>query len=193
MHVLNREIDRWRAAFERTGLCSRDEIEELASHFREEGEALVSLGLSEEEAFAVGRMRIGDPGELQAEYVAADRGWPWRRRLAWTGRYALAFVPAILCFALVAWKVYPVLEARTLELDDAHRLGAWGQACAEWFWGVHDFGLPIVALGLVVLGTTRKPSSRLHDWSATAFGVVVNGSIAVTLTLVAIVLAIMVR
>jgi hypothetical protein len=85
----------------------------------------VALGLSEQEAFAVGRMRIGDPGELEAEYVAADRSWPWRRRLAWTGRYALTFEPAILCFGLVAWKVYPVVELQTVSTTGPPPPLAW--------------------------------------------------------------------
>ena len=73
MFNLNREIDRWKSAFAERKACSRDELQELESHLREEIAALVAAGHSEQEAFSEGASRLGDPGEVCGEFAKNER------------------------------------------------------------------------------------------------------------------------
>ena len=52
MFDLNRQIDLWKRALRANATCSTDELEELESHLREQIEAMMAAGLSQEDACA---------------------------------------------------------------------------------------------------------------------------------------------
>jgi hypothetical protein len=68
MFDLNRQIDTWKTGFGKRA-CSRDELEELESHLREEIAAHVAAGRSEEDAFRQSVARLGDVAAVSSEYA----------------------------------------------------------------------------------------------------------------------------
>lgn len=73
MFDLNQEIDRWKRAFTTQKTCSRDELEELESHLREEIASLVAAGHYHEAAFRQGVARLGDAAAVCGEFAKNDR------------------------------------------------------------------------------------------------------------------------
>jgi hypothetical protein len=73
MFDLNQEIDRWKRAFTATKTCSRDELEELESHLREEISAMVAAGHSHEAAFRQSVARLGDAAAVCGEFAKNER------------------------------------------------------------------------------------------------------------------------
>ena len=69
MFDLNRQIDLWKQTLRANAACSTDELEELESHLREELEAMIAAGLSQEEAFAKSISRLGDPHAVCREFA----------------------------------------------------------------------------------------------------------------------------
>ena len=87
----------------RKGTCSKDELQELETHLREQVAGLVDVGLSEQEAFSVGVSRLGVPNELCAEYAKASPMRIWRHRLC----TLLLAAPAVGIGAFVAIFLLP--------------------------------------------------------------------------------------
>jgi ABC-type transport system involved in cytochrome c biogenesis permease subunit len=77
MFDLNQEIDRWKRAFTTKGTCSKDELEELESHLREEIAAMVAAGHSHEAAFRQSVARLGDAAAVCGEFAKIERPLLW--------------------------------------------------------------------------------------------------------------------
>ena len=73
MFDLDQQIDRWKSAFAREAACSSDELRELESHLREQIEALVAAGRSEQDAFCESAALLGDPTTIGGEFAKNDR------------------------------------------------------------------------------------------------------------------------
>lgn len=85
MFTLVSQIQSWREHLAGEGVYSPADLDELESHLREEMATLDGKGLSEQETFAVARMRVGDPGELAQEFAKVNTGLVFKRRLFWMG------------------------------------------------------------------------------------------------------------
>ena len=62
-------------------LLSAQEVAELKDHFLSQTEELQSVGLSSQEAFAVSKMRFGEPKMIQEEYEKSKPFEKWKRYL----------------------------------------------------------------------------------------------------------------
>jgi len=85
MFNLASQIRSWREHLAGEGVYSPSDLDELEAHLREEMVILVGKGLSEQEALAVARMRVGDPKELAQEFAKVNAGLVFKRRLFWMG------------------------------------------------------------------------------------------------------------
>lgn len=75
MFDLNQQIARWRSALANQCACSRDELQELESHLREQIAALVAAGRSEQEAFSESASRLGDTATICSEFAKNERAF----------------------------------------------------------------------------------------------------------------------
>lgn len=94
MFDLNEQIEEWRCALAQSEAVDKSDIDELESHLREEIERLISLKLSDEEAFWVAIHRVGDTGALAGEFAKVN--WPGmlRKRVFWMVAGVLAYLLA---------------------------------------------------------------------------------------------------
>ncbi len=96
MFDLNRQIDLWKRAFAANRTCSTDELEELESHLREQIEAMIAAGLSQEEAFAKSISRLGDPHAVCREFAKNEFKGDWLAIRAGNAMVALVGVAAVV-------------------------------------------------------------------------------------------------
>ena len=73
MYDLNKEIAKWKSSVSRQRACSRDELNELESHLREEIDVLIGRGVTESEAFAEAVARMGAAEEISDEFAKDGR------------------------------------------------------------------------------------------------------------------------
>lgn len=73
MFDLNKEIADWKSSVSRQRACSRDELNELESHLREEIDVLIGRGVTESEAFAEAVARMGAAEEISGEFAKDGR------------------------------------------------------------------------------------------------------------------------
>jgi len=73
MYELNKEIAGWKSSVSRQRACSRDELNELESHLREEIDVLIGQGVTESEAFAEAVARMGAAEEISDEFAKDGR------------------------------------------------------------------------------------------------------------------------
>ena len=95
MFDLNEEIAEWRSNLAKSEAFDASAVNELESHLREEIESLLSLNLSEEEAFWVARRRLGGAGELGCEFAKINRSAVLRVRLFWMAAGVLGYMLAV--------------------------------------------------------------------------------------------------
>lgn len=69
MFDLNQQVVRWKRAFAEKRTCSRDELDELESHLRDDIAALVATGIPEQDAFCKSVSRLGDPAAVCTEFA----------------------------------------------------------------------------------------------------------------------------
>ena len=91
MFNLNRQILKWRIGLMMRGAFEKADLDELESHLRDEIDALMPLGLSEEEAFYKAAQRLGDAKFLRQEYLKNNNGVLWLKRAAWVSVFFLTF------------------------------------------------------------------------------------------------------
>jgi len=108
MHNLDELISRWKSGLNLQENILADDIDELEDHLRMGISHLVSLGLSEEEAFLIAARRIGTGANLEAEFEKVNTGSLWIHRLRWMvigilGFQALSTVWAFLARAGSSW------------------------------------------------------------------------------------------
>ena len=92
MFDLNEQIKKWRCGLAQSEACDKSDIDELESHLREEIERLISLKLSDEEAFWVAAHRIGDTEALAGEFAKINWTGMLRRRVFWMAAGILAYL-----------------------------------------------------------------------------------------------------
>lgn len=81
MFELDAEIRAWRAVLSASGSFVFSDIEELESHLRDSVDALLSQGLSTEEAFLVAIKRLGDVSAVNEEFAKVSTADVWRQLL----------------------------------------------------------------------------------------------------------------
>jgi hypothetical protein len=74
---LNEAIRRWQKNLGASPAFNADNLEELASHLRASVQKLKAAGLSEEEAFKIARLRIGERGPLEREFAKLTPALNW--------------------------------------------------------------------------------------------------------------------
>ncbi|MHC4243017.1 MAG: hypothetical protein ACYSU4_11485 [Planctomycetota bacterium] len=110
MFDLNEKISMWRDNLAQSEILAGSDIKELESHLREEIENLITLKLSDEEAFLISTHRLGTTDNLAAEYEKINRGMKFRRRLSLMIAGILAYLLATY-FATSASKGFIWLAA----------------------------------------------------------------------------------
>ena len=83
MSDLEKRIEQWRADLDGSELLGHSDVKELESHLREEMQHLKTSGLSEEEAFLVGRHGLGDTATLEQEFAKVNPHRHLAQRLYW--------------------------------------------------------------------------------------------------------------
>jgi hypothetical protein len=96
MFDLNRQIDLWKRAFAAKKTCSSDELEELESHLREQVEAMIAAGHSQEEAFAQSASRLGARDAVCREFAKNDFLGDWLAIRAGNAMVALVGLAAVV-------------------------------------------------------------------------------------------------
>lgn len=110
MFDLNQEIAAWKAKFARQQTCSRDELDELESHLRDDIEMRVAHGESEAAAFSQAVARLGQPGDVCSEFAKNER-------LLWMDTLAFAvqrLLLAVVGLGAVALAVVAIRRGDTL-------------------------------------------------------------------------------
>src|SRR6516164_8947746 len=77
MSELDRLIATWRRGLAETAGCSKEVLDELESHLRDEVQQLVRAGHTEEQAMTLAASRLGSPHTLGAEFAKVARPAPW--------------------------------------------------------------------------------------------------------------------
>jgi hypothetical protein len=85
MFELVRQIRSWREHLAGDGVYTPSDLDELEVHLQEEMIALAGKGLSEQEAFTIACMRVGDAKALAQEFAKVNTGLVFKRRLFWMG------------------------------------------------------------------------------------------------------------
>ena len=92
MFDLNQEITKWRGKLAQSETLCELDIDELESHLREEIAHLMTLKLSDEEAFGIAAHRLGDTGSLAGEFAKVSGAIILSRRLFWMIAGALVYL-----------------------------------------------------------------------------------------------------
>jgi hypothetical protein len=83
MSDIEKQIEQWQIDLAGSELLGHSDVNELESHLREEMERLRASGLSDEEAFFVGRHRLGDTAALADEFAKVNPHRRLANRLYW--------------------------------------------------------------------------------------------------------------
>jgi hypothetical protein len=83
MFDLESAIDQWRKDLQATSALSTDATQELESHIRETTDRLRGKDITDQEAFMIAKMRLGQPDQLATEFEKVNARPIWRNRLAW--------------------------------------------------------------------------------------------------------------
>lgn len=83
MFNLENAIHDWKKRVQQVESVTQANIDELEEHLREAIADFVKKGLTEEEAFLVASMRLGDDAALSNEYCKVNGSTVWRRRVRW--------------------------------------------------------------------------------------------------------------
>jgi hypothetical protein len=80
---LNAAIENWRQELARQPNLASDDRRELETHLRDTVAELQRRGLNDEESFWLARRRVGQPQQLDEEFVKADPTKVWHERVFW--------------------------------------------------------------------------------------------------------------
>ncbi|MHC4463275.1 MAG: permease prefix domain 1-containing protein [Planctomycetota bacterium] len=152
MFDLNQKITKWLNGLGQSEAFEGRDIAELEGHLREEIEHLVSLELTEQEAFLVARQRLGDTTALEDEFAKVNSGHILRNRLFWMVAGLLTCIAAS--------------HLSSLALTGCHLLGALGGLLGYNFGLVSEFiGIGVFCFTLVVFCAACRESNTLRlDW-----------------------------
>ncbi len=92
MFDLNTAITNWRQELGQNDALDTGDLNEMESHLRDEIEGLAGGGLSQEEAFIIAAHRLGDTGQIAAEFAKVHGSRIGRRRFFWMLTGVLAFI-----------------------------------------------------------------------------------------------------
>lgn len=92
MFDLNQDIAEWKRSLGQSESVTGSDLDELESHLRDQIDHLSLAGLSPQEAFLVAKHRIGDAGNLPAEFAKVNGSSIFRRRLQWMLVGVLAYL-----------------------------------------------------------------------------------------------------
>ncbi len=146
MFDLENEVRSWRQGA--ADACSRDILEELEEHLREEFDSQLRQGHSPEEAFARAKAQIGDIAAVARECARAERhGWRPTRITASSLLGAVAIVIAALTFT----------RMQTGQI----RLLGWCHVVFLTLGHVAVFALGVMGAGIVVARVAVGPNNRL--------------------------------
>ena len=94
MFDLNGAISNWRQELGQNEALNTCDLSEMESHLRDEIEDLAGGALSPQEAFIVAAHRLGDTGQIAAEFAKVHGSRMWRRRFFWMLTGVLTFILA---------------------------------------------------------------------------------------------------
>lgn len=78
---LNIALANWREQLRQSPHFRAENLDELESHLRDSLTVLQSKGLTADEAFMIGTLRIGTSGALESQFAAENGGTGWRHNL----------------------------------------------------------------------------------------------------------------
>ncbi len=102
MFDLNGAISNWRQELGQNEALDSSDLNEMESHLRDEIEDLAGGGLSQEEAFIIAAHRLGEAGQIAAEFAKVHSSRVWRRRFFWMLTGVLTFILAGALSAVAA-------------------------------------------------------------------------------------------
>ncbi len=102
MFDLNTAISSWRQELGQNDALNTGDLNEMESHLRDEIEDLAGGALSPQEAFIVAAHRLGDTGQIAAEFAKVHGSRIGRRRFFWMLTGVLTFILAGALSAAVA-------------------------------------------------------------------------------------------
>ncbi len=94
MFDLNRAITNWRQELGQNDALNTGDLNEMESHLRDEIEGLAGGRLSPQEAFIIAAHRLGDTGQIAAEFAKVHSSRMWRRRFFWMLTGVLTYILA---------------------------------------------------------------------------------------------------
>ena len=94
MFDLNRAITNWRQELGQNDALNTGDLNEMESHLRDEIEGLAGGRLSPQEAFIIAAHRLGDTGQIAAEFAKVHSSRMWRRRFFWMLSGVLTYILA---------------------------------------------------------------------------------------------------
>lgn len=151
MFELNQAIKHWVASFADQQTMTDSDLQELETHLREEIDHLILAGLSEEEALLIAAGRLGDAGDLSAEFAKVNTGEIWKRRAFW----ALAGILVSILASSVSGIVSGGLTLLLMQIKtNMYITGVMGSLLDAFAF--------LLLLFLLFLGI-RKSDSRLYE------------------------------
>jgi hypothetical protein len=117
MFSISQAIINWRNNFKQYDQFSKEDLDELESHLRDEISVLKTKELTDEEAFIVAKQRLGTPNKIQAEYQKANPNQVWKNRFLWmlSGFVLIALIKSLI--GLTAKSVVMLTSFFTLNLQ----------------------------------------------------------------------------
>jgi hypothetical protein len=132
MSDLERQIQEWKAAFASRPALRRVDVEELEQHVRDALPALISSGLTPEEAFLIATRRVGPPAAIEREFAKVNGAHLWSQRAFWIVLGALGYV---VCRMVIGAAASVAQALAGLAGGSRADVGLAGLtvACAGWF------------------------------------------------------------
>ena len=91
MFDLEAQLEQWKARFTSLEVMRPGDVEELEQHVRDSVSALMSVGLTPEEAFLIATQRVGAPTAVGREYEKVNGSHICSQRLFWVAAGALGY------------------------------------------------------------------------------------------------------
>ena len=173
MFDLNRAITNWRQELGQNDALNTADLNEMESHLRDEIEDLAGGRLSPQEAFIIAAHRLGDTGQIAAEFAKVHSSRMWRRRFFWMLTGVLTYILAGALSAAAAkvcaiMAVFVGLQGYAVGAMESivgvvvliglvgityclFGPGLFGIRAASLFKNAFDAGLSVVVLALLVI------------------------------------------
>ena len=133
------QIRSWRENLAAEAVYGPADLDELEIHLREELASLTGQGLSEQEAFAVACLRLGDSKRLSPEFAKVNTDLVFKKRLFW-------MCAGVLGYGLIT-KLAALLSGGTILAGAS--AGLTGNTLGVLAESVHVLTLALAVLGLL--------------------------------------------